>query len=95
LVRSTACRSPLSARPWFACTQSPCFGIAALSWQIRHSQDGDIQKPVLLAFFITDFGGFLVMLFAQLRGLMNALGWSVVGLLLLLSAAYAYRRFAK
>ena len=70
-------------------------GIGLLAWLIRQSQDSDIQKSALFAFFVTDFGGFLVVLFAQLAGLMNALGWSVVVLLLLLSAAYAYLRFAK
>ncbi len=70
-------------------------GIGLLAWLIKGSQESNIQKPVLLAFFVTDFGGFLVLLFGQLAGLMNALGWSVVGLLLLLSAAFAYLRFGK
>ncbi len=70
-------------------------GIGLLAWLIRQSQDSDIQKPVLLAFFVTDFGGFLVVFVGQLANMMNALGWSVVVLLLLFSAAYAYLRFAK
>ena len=70
-------------------------GIGLLAWLIRQSQNRDIQKPVLLAFFVTDFGGLLVALFAKLAGMMNALGWSLVVLLLLFSAAYAYLRFAQ
>ena len=70
-------------------------GIGLLAWLIRQSQNRDIQKPVLLAFFVTDFGGLLVALFANLAGMMNALGWSLVVLLLLFSAAYAYLRFAQ
>jgi len=70
-------------------------GIGLLAWLIRQSQDRDIQKAVLLAFFVTDFGGLLVALFANLAGMMNALGWSLVVLLLLFSAAYAYLWFAK
>lgn len=69
-------------------------GIGLLAWLIRQSEDHDIQKPVLTALLVTDFGGFLVALFAQSGGLMNALGWSVVILLLLLSVANAYLRFS-
>ncbi len=69
-------------------------GIGLLAWLVRPSQDRDLHRPVLLSFFVTDFGGFLVLLFAQLAGLMNALGWFVVVLLLLFSAAFAYLRFA-
>lgn len=69
-------------------------GIGVLAWLVREVEDDDNQKPVLTALFITDFAGFLVMLYAQLTGLMNALGWAVAILLLLLSAAYAYLRFS-
>ena len=69
-------------------------GIGLLAWLIRKSQDSDLQKSVLLAFIVTDFGAFLVVLFAQLAGLLNVLGWSVVVLLLFLSVAYAYLRFS-
>jgi hypothetical protein len=68
-------------------------GYGLLGWLVRWSTDRDLQKPVLTAVLVTDFGGFLAVLFAQLAGLMNALGWSIVVLLLLLSAAYAYGRF--
>lgn len=67
-------------------------GVGLLGWLIQQSTDNNIQKPVLTSLFVTDFGGFLVVLFAQLAGLLNVLGWSVVILLLLLSAAYAYLR---
>jgi len=66
------------------------FGIGALALLIRHAQDHYSQKSVLLAFFIIDFGGFLVALLANLAGLMNVLGWSLVVLFLIFSGAYAY-----
>jgi len=69
-------------------------GVGLLAWLIRQADDHATQKPILTAFFVMDFGGFLVMLYAQLAGLMNALGWSVAILLLLLSAAYAYLRYS-
>ena len=69
------------------------FGIGALALLIRHAQNKDIQKAVLLAFFIIDFGGFLVALFANVAGLMNFLGWSLVVLFLIFSGAYAYLYF--
>jgi hypothetical protein len=70
-------------------------GIGLLAWLVQNSQDDAIQKPLLLSLFVTDFGGFVFMLLAELSGLMNPLGWAVVGLLGLLSAAYAYLRFAQ
>ena len=69
------------------------FGYGLLGWLIRQARDCEVQKPVLTAVFVTDFGGFLVLLFAQLTGLMNAFGWSVIILLLLMSIAYAYGYF--
>jgi len=68
-------------------------GIGILAWLIRLSQDRDVQKTVLIAFFVIDFGGFLVAFIAKLAGMMNALGWSLVVLLLLFTAAYAYLLF--
>lgn len=69
-------------------------GVGLLAWLIRKADDYDTQKPILTGLLVTDFGGFLVMLYALLAGLMNALGWAVVILLLLLSAAYAYLLFS-
>lgn len=74
---------------------SALVGIGLLAWSVRNSQDETIQRPFLLSLFVTDFGGFIFMLLAQLSGLMNPLGWSVVGVLGLLTAAYAYLRFMK
>lgn len=70
-------------------------GIGLLAWLFRQSQNRDIQKPLLLAFFVTDFSGFLVAFFAKLVGMMNSFGWSLVALLLLFSAAFAYLLFAQ
>ena len=69
-------------------------GYGLLGWLIRQVTDREVQKPVLTAVLVTDFGGFLVVLFAVLAGLMNALGWLVVIMLLLLSAAYAIGLFS-
>jgi hypothetical protein len=69
-------------------------GIGVLTWLIRKADDYDNQKPILTGLLVTDFGGFLVMLYAQLAGVLNALGWTVAILLLLLSAAYAYLLFS-
>jgi hypothetical protein len=98
---------PVSLASIFGLTMSPTaeliarlygvalIGIGLLAWLVQNSQDDAIQKPLLLSLFITDFGGFVFMLVAQLSGLMNPLGWSVVGILGLLSAGYAYLRFIK
>ena len=46
-------------------------GVGLLAWLIRQSKNDDIQRPVLTALVVTDFGVFLAVLFAQLAGLMN------------------------
>ena len=69
-------------------------GIGLLGWLARQSKNSDIQKAILTGLFVTDFGGFLVVLFAKLAGLMNAFGWAIAFLLLLLSAADAYLYFS-
>ncbi len=52
-------------------------------------------EGILLSLFITDAIGFIVALQAQLTGLLNALGWFVVLIWLLLALGLGYFRFVK
>jgi hypothetical protein len=70
-------------------------GYGLLAWFVRNVADSEIRQAVLLAFFITDAMGFLVALLGQLSGLMNGLGWSIVGIYLLLAVGFGYLRFER
>jgi len=65
-------------------------GYGILSWLIRDLVQFHIQRLVLITFFISDAAGFVVSLLSQLAGLMNALGWLIVLIYLLMSLAFGY-----
>jgi len=65
------------------------FGAALLiycfvAWFARDAEDSTARRAILLGFFLTGIVGFIVSLLGQLSGVMNALGWLVVGLYLVL-----------
>ena len=70
-------------------------GYGLLAWFIRNIVDPSIQRPLLLAFFVTDGTGFIVTLLTQLAGLMNILGWVIVAVYLFLTLCFGYLRFLK
>jgi hypothetical protein len=70
-------------------------GYGLLAWFIRNIVDAQIQRPILLAFFITDGIGFIVALLTQLAGLINTLGWMIVAVYLFLALCFGYLRFLK
>lgn len=70
-------------------------GIAVLTWLARGLSTEDVRQailPALLSVFLIEF---VIDLLAQLSGLLNALGWSVVVLDLLFALAYGYFLFVK
>jgi hypothetical protein len=68
-------------------------GYGLLSWLIRNAVDSDLRRGILLAYFITDAVGCMASLLVQLGGLMNPLGWSIVGIYLMFAGAFGYFRF--
>ena len=70
-------------------------GVGILSWLVKDMTERTTQQPILLAFLVIDFGGFLVLLMSLLSGLMNVLGWFIAIFLLVMSAAWAYLLLAK
>ena len=70
-------------------------GDGFLASLLRNAAPSPNQHVVLLAFFITDSLGFIVVLIAQLSGLMNFLGWSIVAIYLLLATGFGNLRFVK
>ena len=76
------------------------FGAALLecglvAWFARHAGDSEARKAIVLALFVGEAVGFIVALFGQLSGVVNALGWSTVAVYLLLALGFGYFQFMK
>ncbi len=69
------------------------FGV--LTWQARGEPDSNARRAIVLSLFVGDAVGFFAGLFGQLRGVVNALGWTTVALYLLLGVAWGYFYFVK
>ena len=70
-------------------------GYAILTWLVRKVGDSEARRAIVLALFISDGVAFVLALIAQLKGLVNSLGWSTVAIYLLLAVGFAYFHFAK
>jgi len=65
-------------------------GICVFTWFARDPEDSGARRGIVLGQFTHCAIGFIVSLLAQLAGLMNTLGWSLVAIYLLLALGYAY-----
>ncbi|MBV7331051.1 hypothetical protein KFU94_22995 [Chloroflexi bacterium TSY] len=63
---------------------------AVLTWAARNAGDSDARRAIVMALFIGQSIGFIVSLVAQLRGVVNGVGWSTVAIYLLLTLGYGY-----
>lgn len=70
-------------------------GNLLLTWFARNDAGSDALWAAVLALFVYDAIGFVVALVAVLSGVMNTLGWAVVGLYLLLAVGFGYFQFVK
>ena len=70
-------------------------GYAILTWSARSARDSDARRAIVLALFVSDAIAFVLALMAQLKGVVNSLGWSTVAIYLLLALGFAYFLFAK
>lgn len=70
-------------------------GYSILTWLCRTAGDSDARRAVVLALFISNGAGFVLALIAQLKGLVNSVGWSTVAIYLLLAIGFAYFQFTK
>jgi hypothetical protein len=75
---------------WFG---AMAIGIGLICWFARTENRSELRQAILLSLFITDTLGFGVALAAQLREVGNMLGWSNVGLWLILALGLGYFRF--
>jgi len=70
-------------------------GYAILTWSARSAGDSAARSAIVLALFVSDAVGFVIALMAQIRGVVNQLGWSTVVIYLLLALGFAYFQFTK
>ena len=71
------------------------FGNLFLTWFARNDAGSEALQATVLALFVYDAIGFVVALLAVLSGVINTLGWAVVGLYLLLTLGFGYFQFMK
>jgi len=74
---------------------SALIGYAILTWSARSAGASDARRAIVLALFVSNAIGFVLALMAQLKGLVNSLGWSTVAIYLVLALGFAYFQFAK
>jgi len=68
---------------------------AILLWLALRKNQPQFLRMIVVSFFVGDTAGTLVLLIAQVRGLMDPSGWVLVGLCLFFAAGYAYGAFNK
>ncbi len=68
-------------------------GAAIMCWTARNADLSVGREAFVLGLFVADTLGFVVMLLAQIAGLMTAFGWIFVLLWLFLAAGLGYFRF--
>ncbi|HON80415.1 MAG TPA: hypothetical protein PK544_18135 [Spirochaetota bacterium] len=68
-------------------------GIGLICWFASKAESSDLFKGILLSLFICDSIGFIASLIGQMGGVANTLGWSTVGLWLVLALGLGYYRF--
>ena len=68
---------------------------AVLTWTARKTGESDARNAIVKSMFIGDGIGFIVALIGQLNNVVNNLGWSTVGIYLLLAIGFGYFYFSK
>ena len=69
------------------------FSIGVLTWSARNAPESEPRRAIVLALFVANAIGFIVVLLAQLAGAWNALGWFSAATFLLLALGYGYFQF--
>ena len=68
-------------------------GYALLTWTARNAAPSDARAAIVLALFGSNAIGFVIALIAQLRNVVNQVGWSTVAIYLLLALGFGYFQF--
>jgi hypothetical protein len=70
-------------------------GIAVLCWYAADTPESEARTAICRALFVFNGVALVVSLVAQLRGVMNAVGWSAVAIYLLFALGWGYFLRAK
>ena len=99
--------APATVLSLYGMTQGPSealagqyFGVALiaiglLTWFARNVADSEAQRAIILALLIADVIGVIVSVLGTVSGPMNAVGWSAVGIYVLLALGFGYFQFMK
>ncbi len=68
---------------------------AVLLWFALRQDDPRFLRVIVISFFAGDLAGTIVLLTAQLRGLMGSAGWVLVGFSLIFAGFYGYCTWKK
>ena len=74
---------------------SALIAIGLLTWFARNVADSEAQRAIILALLIAGVIGVIVSVLGTVSGVMNAVGWSAVGIYVLLALGFAYFQFMK
>lgn len=74
---------------------SAAFGYTLLAWFARNSADSEARRAIVLAMLGVWSVSFIGLLLGQIAGMVNSLGWVMVVLMALFTAAYGYFQFVK
>ena len=69
--------------------------LAATLWFARDSAESEARRAIVIGGFVNSLIGFLVSLFSQVTGMVNALGWSTVLIFLFFAVGFGYFLFTK
>ena len=69
--------------------------LAVLTWLARNLDDSEARQAIVTALLAGEATGFCIAFDAQMRGVFNAMGWSIVFVYLFFSLGLAYFRFSK
>jgi len=70
-------------------------GNLMLTWFARNAEDSIERKAIILDLFVYNAIGLVVALLAQLSGMMNPLGWSIIVIYLFFTLGFGYFQFVK
>ena len=68
---------------------------ALVAWFARNADFSEARQAIVLGYFIPIAIGFIITLVGQLSGVMNAFGWSLVTLYLVMASGYGYFYFSE
>lgn len=70
-------------------------GFATLLWSARNAAESDARRAIVQGLFVSFLIALIVSLFAQVNGVLNALGWLGVAIFLFFTLAFGSFQFIR